>query len=330
MRRRAFTLIELLVVITIIGALIALLLPAVQAAREAARRAQCANNLKQIALAAHEFADSNQAFPPGASPPPSQASALVMIMPFLEQMNGYNAFNMSLNVTTTPENMTARQMVVANYLCPSDPSSGSYPDASPARPGAAMGRSNYMGNLGTSGWAYEQVKGISKPAELLGVFAQDSATRLADIADGTSNTALFSEVRRGAYPNRDALEVTLLANNVWGPGLASTNRSNLVPPDACETPTPPRTLNYTGLQYQSGSFITALYTHTVPPNYRGRDCLRLNGDQGHLAARSAHASGVNVSLSDGSVRFISERIQLAAWKALGTRNGGEITDSSSY
>src|SRR5207249_6293824 len=107
-----FTLIEILVVITIIAVLIGLLLPAVQAAREAARRMQCTNNLKQIALAAHNFHQANSALPPGASLVPDQASSLVLISPFLEQVNRFNAFNLNVDATNDPANITARDFDV--------------------------------------------------------------------------------------------------------------------------------------------------------------------------------------------------------------------------
>ena len=109
-----------------------------------------------------------------------------------------------------------------------------------------------------------------------------------------------------------------------------TNPNALRPMAACNSPTT-SIYSHTGLQYQSGFFITALYTHTVPPNYKGRDCLRFPVfDQGHLASRSYHPGGVNVALVDGSVRFIRESIDLDVWKALGTRGGGEVISASSY
>jgi prepilin-type N-terminal cleavage/methylation domain-containing protein/prepilin-type processing-associated H-X9-DG protein len=331
MRKRGFTLIELLVVIAIIAVLIGLLLPAVQAARGAARRVQCVNNLKQIALGAHHFHDANRCFPPGASLAPSEATAVTVLLPYLENVALANAFNYSLNVTTTIENATGRCTQIKMFLCPSDPSSGVWPDPNlpPAMQGSVMGRSNYFGNLGGWGWIYDQLNSRSKPAALAGVLAVGSTTRIADILDGTSNTAMFAEIKRGASPGSDVLDVTVAMPNVWGPATPDVNVNNLAPPAACNKPL--KKLNYTGLQYQYDYLMTAFYTHTVPPNYRGRDCIALvSQQQGHLASRSYHPGGVNVAWADGSVRFVSERIPLNVWRALGTRSGGEILDSSSY
>jgi prepilin-type N-terminal cleavage/methylation domain-containing protein/prepilin-type processing-associated H-X9-DG protein len=331
MIRRAFTLIELLVVVSVIGVLIAILLPAVQAARAAARKMQCANNLKQIALAAHNFHDVNQVFPPGSSLAPRNASALVFLLPFMEQGNLYAQFDPTGDASDSPVNSTARGHDVPGFLCPSDPSTGSYPEPiqSPGQPAGAMGRSNYFANLGSFGWVYDMRGTLVKDPRLAGVFAFGSTTRISGICDGTSNTALFAEIKRGASPLHDDLDVTLLIPATYGTAKPPSNPSNLSPPAACDKPT--RTWNYTGLQYQRGIFVTALYTHTVPPNYKGRDCLiYFTFDQGHLASRSYHPGGVNVAMADGSVRFIGERIQLPTWRALGTRSGGEFLDSLGY
>jgi len=331
MRRYAFTLIELLVAITIIAVLIGLLLPAVQSARESARRIQCTNNLKQIALAAHNFHQTHSCLPAGASPPPSQVSSLVLISPFLEQINLFNSFNFSVDSAGPPANITARDLEVNGFLCPSDPASGYYPDpfAIPGQQAGRMGRSNYFGNLGSNGWAYNQDTKYAKPSNQAGAFAYQSSTRLGDFLDGASNTALYAEIRRGAFPNHDPLDVTLLPPAAWGSGDPGLNPSNLVPPSACSKGTP--VYNFSGLQYQRGFLLTAFYTHTVPPNYKGLDCMvNFYLDQAHLASRSNHPGGVNVAMADGSIRFIGDRIQLPVWKSLGTRAGGEIVDSSSY
>jgi prepilin-type N-terminal cleavage/methylation domain-containing protein/prepilin-type processing-associated H-X9-DG protein len=327
MRRPGFTLIELLVVIAIIAVLLGLLLPAVQKVREAAARIQCQNNLKQIALAAHNYHDACNHFPSGATPFPSQASALALLLPYVEQGNLYQQFDFSRDVYQDPANGAARAQQVPIFLCPSDSSQGFYQDPFP--PGYISGKSNYAANLGASGWWREQSGALVKDPALNGVFAWNSATKLADIKDGTSNTLLFAEVKRGASPGHDNLDVTVLLPPAWDnkPYNPATNPNNLAPSAACDRPTALPGLNYTGLEYYRGFLITAFYTHTVPPNYRGHDCIRfLTFDQGHLAARSYHSGGVNASFADGSVHFISDAIQLSTWKKLGTRSGGEVLE----
>jgi prepilin-type N-terminal cleavage/methylation domain-containing protein/prepilin-type processing-associated H-X9-DG protein len=331
MKRRAFTLIELLVVITVIAALVGLLLPAVQAAREAARRAQCAIHLKQLALAAHGFHDTNGAFPPGADLQASHASALVYLLPFVEQTARFSALNFTLDLTAAFENQTARAHDVSLFLCPSDPSAGSWAD-----PGLAagvgdgfMGRSNYFGNLGAHGWAYDSLTTRTKDSSLAGVFAYGSSTRLQGLTDGASNTVGFAEIERGPYPGKNGPDINEIPISVWGSGNPATNPNNLGPVAACGTTAIP--FYYRGLQFQRGFILTSLYTHTMTPNSKSRDCTVFpTFDQGHLAARSFHPGGVNAAMADGSVRFIRDTITLTAWKALGTRCGGEIVESQSY
>jgi prepilin-type N-terminal cleavage/methylation domain-containing protein/prepilin-type processing-associated H-X9-DG protein len=327
MKKSGFTLIELLVVIAIIALLIGLLLPAVQKVRAAAARTRCTNNLKQIALAAHNYHDAKDRLPPGATPAPGQDSVHVLLLPYLEQTAKYQQFDLTKDAFADPVNSAGRTQDVPTYLCPADPSAGVSLDINPpagVSPGPS-GRSNYYGNVGAHGWWKDASGSVTKPARWAGVFAFDSRNRLSDITDGTSNTALFAEVKRGAAPDHDQLDVTQVLPPQWGAPAANPtmNPNNLTPPAACTSMAPGN--NLTGLQYYRGSTpLAALYTHTVPPNYAGRDCIAVaTGDQFHLAARSYHPGGVNLALADGSVHFIADTILPATWKALGTRSGGE-------
>jgi prepilin-type N-terminal cleavage/methylation domain-containing protein len=329
--RRAFTLIELLVVIFIIGLLIALLIPAVQSARESARKMSCANNLKQLALATQQFEETNGSFPPGQSAYPAQASPQVFAMAYMDGAVLYNAFNFSSSVTDSLANFTAQTQQVATFLCPSDPSSGvfSTPNPNPALDAGITGQCNYLGNMGAHAWVYDSSSAYTKPPGYTGIFAYDSATTVASIRDGSSNTVFYAEVRRGACPSDDVTDSTIVNPALWGPTNPVTNPNNLNPPSACNKPL--TTYNITGLQFERGFPMTSLYTHTVPPNNSGRDCIRLlTFDQAHVAARSYHPSGINVALTDGSVRFISSQIAMSVWRALGTRRGSEVVDASSY
>jgi prepilin-type N-terminal cleavage/methylation domain-containing protein len=320
MKRFAFTLMELLVVIAIIGILIALLVPAVQKVREASARTQCQNNLKQIALATQSYHDNYKVLPPGSTLAPAQASWLVLILPYLEQVNTYKQYDLTLNVFSNSANAPARAQDIPAYLCPSDVSTGRYDVGGP------IGRCNYCGNLGIHGWFREQ-QGTTmvKDHAVRGVFALDSRTRLTDIQDGTSNTALFAEIKRGAYPANDASDGARVPMATWDAGVTNPalNPNNLTPVGACNTAT--ATYNYTGLQYCRGFILSSLYTHTLAPNAMGRDCARDPLlDAAHIAARSYHSGGVNIALSDASVRFVSSGVQMTTWRSLGTRNAGDV------
>jgi prepilin-type N-terminal cleavage/methylation domain-containing protein/prepilin-type processing-associated H-X9-DG protein len=324
---QAFTLIELLVAIAIIAILIGLLLSAVQKVREAASRLKCQNNLKQIGLATLNYECGRGYFPPGVQLPAqgaTQGSVLFVLLPYVEQINLYILFNNSQSVNSSGNHNARIAEEVKMYLCPSDPSSGVYTDTNPANatPGP-VGRTNYYANLGAHAyWRYTS-------SDFAGIFAAGSQTRITDITDGTSNTALFAEIKRGAYPAHDRLDITrLLIPSEWSGlptaiTLQNTNPlSNATFIGFCNAAA--STENVTGLQYYNGVAYSIFYTHTLPPNYPGRDCTNIDFTNLHLAARSYHTGGVNVCYADGSVHFIHDSITLANWQAIGTRAGGEV------
>jgi prepilin-type N-terminal cleavage/methylation domain-containing protein/prepilin-type processing-associated H-X9-DG protein len=360
--RRGFTLIELLVVIAIIAILIGLLLPAVQKVREAAARMKCQNNLKQMVLAAHNYESTNGTLPPRNGTVlingvvyANDASPQALLLPYVEQSNKYNQFNLNYrtwndtNVVTgafTPGptglgiNLAARIQDIPIYICPSDPST--------TRRGARQtntsdltypeGRLNYLGCLGTTSQFTTTGPGA-------GIFASGPVTAgqllkgvaIVAITDGTSNTAMFGEVMRttDTWPHVSGIRtntVIILDASVSG-GPDSDGRA--IP--SCATGNPwNSSISYTGLQFDRDLWGTTFYTHTLPPNWNR---LVTSGTQQyncgdtaiahfHVAASSYHTGGVNVGFADGSVRFVNDAINFAAWQAMGSRAGGEVVSDS--
>jgi prepilin-type N-terminal cleavage/methylation domain-containing protein/prepilin-type processing-associated H-X9-DG protein len=352
-RRRGFTLIELLVVIAIIAVLIALLLPAVQSAREAARRIQCTNNLKQLGLAAMNYESANGCYPSNATFFISQPNAqqpgggedmgvFVRMLPFFEQSTLFNAYN-SLTTVTHPSNITIAGVNIAALQCPSDPTVSNKINLSGPDPlGYAStlgGEWNYVLPPGTwyqSQTSYGCMTGpiVHIATGAMGIIYDLGTTKIAGVTDGTSNSMLFSETALGWVPS-SVVQANLIYN-IWN--KAATTDSEYAP-----NPRRYVSMSYSGL-----------------------------GDIADFAASSMHPGGLNVGFADGSVRFIKDSIsswsnvaanqygapssyytmgvsitsysplslseslswtaaaQLGVWQALSTRAGGEVISSDSY
>jgi prepilin-type N-terminal cleavage/methylation domain-containing protein/prepilin-type processing-associated H-X9-DG protein len=348
--RHAFTLIELLVVIAIVCTLVGLLLPAVQAAREAARRAQCANNLKQIGLAIQAYHDLFSSFPPGritsydpryaGTNPPCTSDIVdksihIFLLPYLDQTPLHNAINQSLTILGT-ENQTIHTVVVGVYACPSDPESGyprslragklaRYGVADPAR----MVFTSYAGCIGSL-----PVLALPTPdqncrvaaqkiAQTNGCFNDLSPIRVASVTDGLSNTLFMAEKSTTVLRNLKGLDPEFFNDYGW---------------------------------YITGNWGDTLWSTLYPPNaFKTIASVALSAQKD--SASSLHPGGLQVLMGDGSVRFVKETIQSwpmdrlaglpvgirlnangwyeniptpGVWQMLSTRSGGEAVSSDAF
>ena len=320
-RRNAFTLIELLVVIAIIAVLVALLLPAVQQAREAARRTQCKSQLKQIALAMHNYESTHSCFPPGqirlsfaTTPRVRGWSMYVQILPYFEQTTLYNQWDFANPLANEANGNTA--FVLPILLCPSA-TLVQNPFVKPS--GARYALTSYGGNGGTQSHPPANASGDgmfagSGPPITTPLTVQHGLVRIRDVLDGTSNTLLLGE--RSHYdPNYDSFFAGGYAQNPmggWGYWAPSGGQ-----------------LGLTDLTMSSFGQIN----YRLPFNFANKPGsisssatfdASLESKQRLSAFGSQHTGGAQVALVDGSVRFLSENIDMNTLRSLSTRGGGEV------
>ena len=357
---RGFTLIELLVVIAIIAVLIALLLPAVQSAREAARRAQCTNNLKQLGIAIHNYHDIHGALPPtgqvAAQPSAGQYPAMphtqdfgmkVKLLPHMEQSPLYNAINFAATAwivdtgrgRTYYANTTVLNAQVSTFLCPSDPNQGRKSQTRLGVTLTSMGSTNYPNNLGTN--RYLNNNRFTGPAYVLGAANNTAITPVCSfrsITDGLSNTAIFSEYVKGRAAGtgsgQDGLHMMYYAQVKWSAQGRNIGAEKFFH-NACQQATLRQGSEKGSRWLVDDCRWGGGYAHTTTPNTRA--CFYQNGGgnpaQGEatftmLGASSFHPGGVNVLRLDGSVKFIKSSINYNTWTALGTKDRGEIISAN--
>lgn len=336
-----FTLVELLVVIAIIGILIALLLPAVQAAREAARRSQCTNNLKQLGLALHNHHDTNNRFPPGGAqdqtpfgslsvPNGWGSSWLVYILPFVEQRTVYDKWQFTGNSgLSNATNMGAiNGLVISCYACPSSPLPTQWAVNTGAVPGTDINRMavHYVGISGIaeatliSGYTESRISTAQFGGRVSGggVLIPNGKLRFADISDGTSNVIAISEQGNWIYTS-DGAKKDWRASQPWGWTIGVSKPG--IPPAYDPSGNGERAFNLTAIRYPINQ------TKGWAPGSDGNgdwEATGVNWDSGvNTPLNSAHPGGVNALLGDGSVRFLSDSMTLDTLARLATRDDGK-------
>ena len=323
--RAAFTLVELLVVIAIIGVLVALLLPAVQAAREAARRNSCQNNIRQLSLACLNHEGAHNRLPSGFTSIDGAANVSVdsfhtwasYILPYLEQGAVFGTIDFTIPAyrpwelagATRPDNAPWTFTQLDVYLCPSDQTRGIHTGAA-----EWFAHGNYLANQGWGDWyqrtsqstweARLKVSGIDKQGPFQKVFSQENrGTELKRITDGTSNTTMLGECRQ--YAGEDSRGVLFLGSAVY-----SHQRT-------------PNSASQDQLEWCADASGTDDKLGELNPSAPCTEQYRAARGPWTQASRSQHAGGVNASFCDGRVVFVSDDVQVEVWQAVSTMAGGE-------
>jgi prepilin-type N-terminal cleavage/methylation domain-containing protein/prepilin-type processing-associated H-X9-DG protein len=319
--RRGFTLIELLVVISILALLIALLMPAVQSAREAARRLGCQNNLKQLGLALANYETTHRVNPfgVGGGGPPGYVprwSPHSQVLPDLEQSALFNSLNFSglpwtFQSDFSPPNVTALSVQIAGFLCPSDPD----------QIGDALGHNSYRASAGTMPYDLRD-DSPDKTGRNTGMFWYQSSIGPVAIRDGTSQTAMCSERCLGVPTKPDVLADYF----VTAPSIPACGRAT---PGL--TPEYVNSVQWSGGRWGDGGMFYTRYHSILTPN---QPSCNFGSDDWNgqliVTATSRHPGGVNLMFADGSVRFVKNTINTGVWQALGTIAGGEVVGADQF
>jgi len=330
--RQAFTLVELLVVIAIIGILISMLLPAVQQVREASRRVSCANKLRQHSLAALNFESAFQNFPrniytvPGWNPWECM-SAHYKLLPYIEQNNLYEQFNLDGSVSFYDTKVGPMNTYVDVFECPSS-----------AQDGPTMDQ-DYWGGPGSS---YAWCSGSSAHTAVYsaygmnGMIHMNEEIKISECTDGTSNTVLISEILSGTGNDSEAtypFDIFYLGSNALFDGLSDQDFPTQQEIDAigvaAQTPSGVRANNGTLWAWYSPGH--SMFNSSTPPNWQYPSAAGIccpggghDGYYGFIPARSFHPGGVNAGMTDGSVHFVANSISLEVWQQLGNKSDGSV------
>jgi prepilin-type N-terminal cleavage/methylation domain-containing protein/prepilin-type processing-associated H-X9-DG protein len=326
-RRRAFSLVELLAVIAIIGLLVALLLPAVQASRESARRSDCGNRLRQIALGLQNFESARKHLPSGSQARQYAAdqatphtfyrwSALAEALPYMDQAAAYASLDLDVplyrrDFGVFDQNRAAVKAFIPGFLCPSDRND---------RVSSEFGPTNYAMCAGSGA-------GGGTPFDADGLFYINSEMALREITDGTSRTAFAAECTLG-----EAVSAMTPRSDVDPRLVYGFARAAPLTDASCEETSTWNLSDPPGFAWVNGEFRSAMYNHYRTPNSGSIDCVSAKliaplseryAAYGWRTARSYHPGGVNVALADGSIMIARDDVELDVWRALSTRSGEE-------